>query len=58
MKRKWDNIDEDRLTRQEKYIIVKDEILKLQKVGFKNSDIIKNLKISKKTFYKYINKPQ
>lgn len=52
MKRKWDNIDEDRLTRQEKYIIVKDEILKLQRVGFKNSDIIKKLKISKKTFYK------
>lgn len=55
MKRKWDNIDEDRLTRQEKYIIVKDDILKLQTDGFKNSDIIKKLKISKRTFYKYIN---
>jgi len=54
MKRKWDNIDEDRLTRGEKKLILKDEISNLKKEGLKNSDIIKKLKISKKTFYKYI----
>lgn len=54
MKRKWDNIDEDRPTRGEKKLILKGEISNLKKEGLKNSDIIKKLKISKKTFYKYI----
>jgi hypothetical protein len=55
MLRKWDNIDENRLNRNEKSKILKDEILKLQKSGFKNSEIIKRLNISRVTFYKYIN---
>jgi hypothetical protein len=55
MERKWDNIDENRPTRQEKYTAIKNDAIKLKKDGVKNSDIIKKLRISKGTFYKYIN---
>lgn len=55
MKRKWNNIDENRLTRCEKSEIIKGDIVKLKQKELKNSDIIKKLKISKRTFYKYIN---
>lgn len=54
MKRKWDKIDENRLTRYEKSLKIKQDIIDLKISGFKNIFIIKKLNISKKTFYKYI----
>jgi hypothetical protein len=54
MIRKWDNIDENKLTRSERLVILKKEILELQN-NFNNTEIIKMLGISKKTFYKHIN---
>lgn len=55
MKRKWDKIDENRLTRYEKSLKIKQDIIYLKTNGFKNIHIIKKLNISKRTFYKYIN---
>jgi hypothetical protein len=54
LERKWNNIDENRKSRNDKSNLIKIYIEKLKSIGLKNSDIIRKLKISKKTFYKYL----
>jgi hypothetical protein len=56
MYRKWSILDENRDTKSEKFQRIKETIIILKSQGFKNVEVIRNLKISKSTFYKYIQK--
>ena len=54
MSRKWDNIDENRLSRSEKFDDIRNSVIKMYCNNISPIDIINKLKLKKGVVYKYI----